>query len=315
MRPWCDRRPHRAAAERTHTRSERTEWRPRAPAREARVADPGWPKGRHHPEGVWLTYRRRVSVAWPLSGVQVVDLSSGLAGAYCAKLLADGGADVVKVEDAIGDPLRRVVECDAPLAADDDGALFRFLCASSDSVVGDAALARALVARAQIVVWSAGSAIAGDPRVRAACAARRVLRPGGRRAQSVRARRVRGTTGRRPTSPVRRCVVGTCSAARRRGHRSCAAVHRGSGPRGRTARSARSRRGVASLPAGPAISSTSPRSTRSCTASRCTRSPGSRSPASRSGRGVRRSCRACTRPPTAGCRCRRPPVSSGSTSA
>ena len=68
--------------------------------------------------------------AWPLDGVQVVDLSSGLAGAYCAKLLADGGADVVKVEDADGDPLRRVVECGAPLAAGEDGALFRFLCAS-----------------------------------------------------------------------------------------------------------------------------------------------------------------------------------------
>ncbi len=117
---------------------------------------------------VWLTYRRRVSVAWPLSGVQVVDLSSGLAGAYCAKLLADGGADVVKVEDVTGDPLRRVVECDAPLAVDDDGALFRFLCASSDSVVGDAALARELVARADIIVWSAGSTIADDP----ACAPR-----------------------------------------------------------------------------------------------------------------------------------------------
>jgi hypothetical protein len=101
--------------------------------------------------------------AWPLSGLQVVDLSSGLAGAYCAKLLADGGADVVKVEDPGGDPLRRVVECGAPLAAGEDGALFRFLCASSESVVGDAALARELVARADVVVWSAGSSVAGDP--------------------------------------------------------------------------------------------------------------------------------------------------------
>jgi crotonobetainyl-CoA:carnitine CoA-transferase CaiB-like acyl-CoA transferase len=106
--------------------------------------------------------------ASPLSGVQVVDLSSGLAGAYCDKLLADGGADVVKVEDAGGDQLRRVVECGAPLPAGDDGALFRFLCASSDSVVGDAVLARELVARADVVVWSAGSSIATD----AACAPR-----------------------------------------------------------------------------------------------------------------------------------------------
>jgi crotonobetainyl-CoA:carnitine CoA-transferase CaiB-like acyl-CoA transferase len=104
-----------------------------------------------------------LNAAWPLSGLQVVDLSSGLAGAYCAKLLADGGADVVTVEDPGGDPLRRVVECGAPLAAGADGALFRFLCASSESVVGDAAFARELVARADVVVWSTGSSVAGDP--------------------------------------------------------------------------------------------------------------------------------------------------------
>ncbi len=107
-----------------------------------------------------------MSDAWPLAGTHVVDLSSGLAGAYCAKLLADGGASVVKVEDPTGDPLRQVVECGAPLPTGDDGALFRFLCASSDSVVVDVAdipVARELVARADVVIWSAGSAVAEDP--------------------------------------------------------------------------------------------------------------------------------------------------------
>jgi crotonobetainyl-CoA:carnitine CoA-transferase CaiB-like acyl-CoA transferase len=108
------------------------------------------------------------SDGWPVGGLQVVDLSSGLAGAYCAKLLADGGADVVKVEDPGGYPLRRVVECGAPLPAGQDGALFRFLCASSDSVVGDVTFVRALVARADVVVWSSGTSAAGD----AACAPR-----------------------------------------------------------------------------------------------------------------------------------------------
>ena len=42
----------------------------------------------------------------PLAGYTVVDLSSGIAGAYCTKLLADGGADVVKVESPQGDSLR-----------------------------------------------------------------------------------------------------------------------------------------------------------------------------------------------------------------
>ena len=42
-----------------------------------------------------------------LAGATVVDVSSGIAGAYCSKVLADAGACVYKVEDPSGDPLRR----------------------------------------------------------------------------------------------------------------------------------------------------------------------------------------------------------------
>jgi crotonobetainyl-CoA:carnitine CoA-transferase CaiB-like acyl-CoA transferase len=42
----------------------------------------------------------------PLSGIRVIDLSGPL-GAYCGRLLADAGADVVKVEPREGDELRR----------------------------------------------------------------------------------------------------------------------------------------------------------------------------------------------------------------
>ena len=40
------------------------------------------------------------------TAMRVVDLSTGIAGGYCAKLLADAGADVVKLEPPGGDPLR-----------------------------------------------------------------------------------------------------------------------------------------------------------------------------------------------------------------
>ena len=42
----------------------------------------------------------------PLEGVKVVDLTYFVAGPGTAKILADWGADVIKVEPAFGDPGR-----------------------------------------------------------------------------------------------------------------------------------------------------------------------------------------------------------------
>ena len=71
-----------------------------------------------------------------LTDLQVVDCSSGIPGGYCAKLLGDAGADVVKVESPEGDPLRRWTNQGYWSGADpDDGALFRFLHFGHRSVV------------------------------------------------------------------------------------------------------------------------------------------------------------------------------------
>lgn len=105
----------------------------------------------------------------PLTGYTVIDLSTGIAGAYCTKLLSDGGADVVKVEPPEGDPLRRWSASGASIPDGGDGALFSFLAGAKRSVVADpagdddAALLHRLLASADAVVWSAGSAVAEHP--------------------------------------------------------------------------------------------------------------------------------------------------------
>jgi len=70
-----------------------------------------------------------------LDGLRVLDLSDEIAGPYATKLLVDAGADVIKVEPRVGDPLRGWTSSGADRAGR-DGALFRFLNASKRSVVG-----------------------------------------------------------------------------------------------------------------------------------------------------------------------------------
>ena len=74
----------------------------------------------------------------PLAGVRVLDLSSEIAGPYCTKLLADAGADVLKVErPGAGDPLRRWTASGGMPDADEDGVLFRFLNTSKRAAAID----------------------------------------------------------------------------------------------------------------------------------------------------------------------------------
>eukprot|EP01136_Pigoraptor_vietnamica_P028898 Opistho-1_new@86857 len=50
---------------------------------------------------------RRVGPAGPLSGIRILDLSAYIAGPYGCSLLADQGADIIKVEPPGGDNLRQ----------------------------------------------------------------------------------------------------------------------------------------------------------------------------------------------------------------
>jgi crotonobetainyl-CoA:carnitine CoA-transferase CaiB-like acyl-CoA transferase len=105
----------------------------------------------------------------PLSGRVVVDLSTWIAGGYCTKLLADGGAEVVKIEDPSGDPLRRWSASGAAIDSGADGALFNYLHAGKGTVVVDPAEGdpaeqlHDLLSGADAVIWSRGSPVAEHP--------------------------------------------------------------------------------------------------------------------------------------------------------
>jgi len=105
----------------------------------------------------------------PLDDVTVVDLSSGVAGAYCTHLLAGAGAVVVRAEPPEGHPLRRRSASGIVSPDGEDGALFRFLAGSTQSVVADperpadVALVLDVLARADAVVWDPDSRLAAVP--------------------------------------------------------------------------------------------------------------------------------------------------------
>jgi crotonobetainyl-CoA:carnitine CoA-transferase CaiB-like acyl-CoA transferase len=96
-----------------------------------------------------------------LSALRVLDLSDGVAGAFCTKLLAGFGAEVIKIErPGVGDPLRRHGPFPDDLPHREKGALFLYLNTTKKSITLDIAqrtgalIFRRLVEDAEVVVES-----------------------------------------------------------------------------------------------------------------------------------------------------------------
>ncbi|HET6965253.1 MAG TPA: CoA transferase [Acidimicrobiales bacterium] len=85
-----------------------------------------------------------------LSHVRVLDLSETIGGGYCAKLLSEAGAEVVKGERPGGAPIRRW-SCAGPDSVS-SGALYAYLHGGHTSVVADEEVLRPLLAAADAVI-------------------------------------------------------------------------------------------------------------------------------------------------------------------
>ncbi len=95
-----------------------------------------------------------------LEGIRVVDVSQGIAGPYCTRLLADLGAEVIKVEPPEGDYARRLGPFPGDEPHPDKGGLFIHLNGNKKSVTLDVtttsgrAVLKKLLARADALVES-----------------------------------------------------------------------------------------------------------------------------------------------------------------
>ena len=187
----------------------------------------------------------------PLAGVRVLDLSTEIAGPYCTKLLADAGADVLKIEPPDGgDPLRRWSASGTPLAG---GRGRRRSSASSTprSAAPRVDCTTRRRARAASSRWRPDADLVVESFAPGTIEALGLGPRGAVGAQPARCRwsrsrpsaaAARGASGRRPSSRCRRGAARPRRAARRIGRRSPPAAGSASGSAAPTPPSRRSPR-------------------------------------------------------------------------
>ncbi len=86
----------------------------------------------------------------PLAGLHVVEIASEISGPYAAKLLADLGAQVIKMETPTADPLRHWGPFPGGIIDPQRSGLFEYLNAGKH--IADMADARGLIERAQVLI-------------------------------------------------------------------------------------------------------------------------------------------------------------------
>ncbi|XVU28096.1 CaiB/BaiF CoA transferase family protein [Actinoplanes sp. CA-054009] len=102
-----------------------------------------------------MTDHLDTTLPYPLEGITVVDFTRVLAGPTCTRMLADGGARIIKIErPGAGDDTR----ADPPFLADGTSEYYRFANLGKESIAldlknpDDLALVKRMIARADVVV-------------------------------------------------------------------------------------------------------------------------------------------------------------------